>query len=197
VRSRRLLRADEAIVVSVSPIPEGLFIPALIVAAEFASLVISSNRWTWVHHHQWWLALAIVPAAFVLAARALRWRSHRLTITTQRVIEQRGVLHQRRSAIELADIRSLEVSRGLLDKLVRRGTVNVSLDQTIVALRRLRHPEVIARVIDHVRLPEGEPPSDAPDAAVPALPEAADLVRDDDAQRWWRLFGGRDASSSD
>ncbi len=95
------------------------------------------------------LALLIVLSAIV-SRRARSW-----SITSERLIEQRGVLGQTRREVELADIRSVEVSRTFFQRLLGIGSVMVSSAASadyLIRMQNVANPDEIAETIRKARL---------------------------------------------
>jgi uncharacterized membrane protein YdbT with pleckstrin-like domain len=95
------------------------------------------------------LALLIVLSAIV-SRRSTSW-----SITSERLIEQRGVLAQTRREVELADIRSVEVSRTFFQRLLSIGSVVVSSAASadyLIRMQNVANPDEIAETIRKARL---------------------------------------------
>jgi uncharacterized membrane protein YdbT with pleckstrin-like domain len=97
------------------------------------------------------LAVSFVAAlAAVFARRATSW-----SITNERLIEYRGLLFSRRREIELADIRSVEVDRRLIQRIVGIGTIIVASAASadfIIRLEDIYRPDDIAEMLRRARL---------------------------------------------
>ena len=102
--------------------------------------------------------LAVLPLAlsFLLALatifirRATSW-----SITSERLIEYRGVLLRRRREVELADIRSVEVDRRLGQRMLGLGNVKVATAASadfLITLEDVVHPDDIAETLRRARL---------------------------------------------
>lgn len=95
------------------------------------------------------LVLLIVVTA-IISRRATSW-----SITSERLIEQRGVLGQTRREVELADIRSVEVSRTFFQRLLGIGNVIVSSAASadyLIRMQNVPNPDEIAETIRKARL---------------------------------------------
>ena len=93
---------------------------------------------------------AIVALLVVIAQRGLGW-----SLTSERLVENRGILATRRRELELADIRSVEVSRRLSQRLLGLGDVTVaSAASTDFAIRLedVAAPDSVADTIRRARL---------------------------------------------
>ena len=85
-----------------------------------------------------------------LARRYTLWH-----LTSERLIERRGVLSIRRRELELTDIRSVEVYRSLFQRLAGLGDVTVSSAASTdfaIKLKDVRGPEQIAAQIRQARV---------------------------------------------
>lgn len=100
--------------------------------------------------------LALIIAGFLvwgaipLARRSIKW-----LITSDRLIEQRGLLTTMRLEVELQDIRSIEVSRTFLQRMLGLGDVMVASAASADYLIRLRHvydPDGVAETVRKARL---------------------------------------------
>jgi uncharacterized membrane protein YdbT with pleckstrin-like domain len=125
------------------------FVAAIILAA-LAVAVLYGNR------RGWPLAALLIALSWTMVALAVMAR-HGInwSLTSERLIERRGVLNQRRREVELADIRSVEVDRRFLQRLIGIGNVVVSsaasADFTI-RLEAVADPEHIAETLRKARL---------------------------------------------
>ena len=95
------------------------------------------------------LALLIALAA-VISQRSTSW-----SITSERLIERRGLLSQMRREVELVDIRSVEVTRTLLQRLFGIGSVVVASAasaDSLIRMHNIANPDAIAETIRKARL---------------------------------------------
>jgi uncharacterized membrane protein YdbT with pleckstrin-like domain len=94
-------------------------------------------------------ALLIVLGA-ILSRRATNW-----SITSERLIERRGILSQMRREVELADIRSVEVTRTFSQRLAGIGSVVVASAASadyLIRMHNVSNPDQIAETIRKARL---------------------------------------------
>jgi uncharacterized membrane protein YdbT with pleckstrin-like domain len=99
------------------------------------------------------LLLAGGAAVFGLTSVARRHSSW--SLTSDRLIERRGVLASRRREMELADVRSIEVDRSLGQRLLGLGTVTVASAASAEFLIRMNdvpNPEQLAEMLRQARL---------------------------------------------
>src|SRR6266481_1927701 len=97
-------------------------------ALSLATIAIAAGLSLMVRRHDLWRAGVIFMTSgaalfglIAVARRGLSW-----SLTSERLIERRGILASRRREIELADIRSVEVDRRVLQRLTGLGNVTVA-----------------------------------------------------------------------
>jgi hypothetical protein len=193
VAARLGLRPDETLIVTVTPIAEGVAVPCVVTGAMIATVAVAAHYWSWPHNHFWELMAVAVPSLIVLSGRTLRWWSHRVVITDQRVMEFAGSWHRHSVSYEFEHVVGVHVHQSRADRLLRRGTVALEDAGGSAELRRVRRPDAFARVLDHVRRPA------SPELVVEVAGEIgpseiepdfdADLDVDDAPLRWRHLFG--------
>jgi uncharacterized membrane protein YdbT with pleckstrin-like domain len=96
-------------------------------------------------------AVLVLPCLGILATRTWRWRSHKIHLTSQRIIVEGGVLQHSRSEVELHDLVKTRVSQRLRDRLARRGVIVVETPAGTLNLGMVRHPAALCRLIDNER----------------------------------------------
>jgi membrane protein YdbS with pleckstrin-like domain len=122
-----------------------------------ATISIAAGLSVMAHRHDLWRA-GLLLAAFgvalfgltAIARRALSW-----SLTSERLIERRGILANRRREIELVDIRSVEVDRRLLQRMAGLGNVTVASAASadfLVRLEDIHNPDAIAEQLRQARL---------------------------------------------
>jgi hypothetical protein len=179
------------VVVSVAPLPDGLWAPLIVTTLLVVGLVAVSETWTWPAHHDGALSIIVVLPAIVLGARLWRWRSQRLVVTTERVLESSGIVNHHVVAVELREVTASWVQQRFVDRVTRRGSVILESPHSAIVLGRLRHPDALQRVIDYQRTQldhrdRGE--LERADELSVALDEGL-LTNDEYDRRWRRLFG--------
>lgn len=100
-------------------------------------------------------SLLFVLALLLLARAALIRNSTNWSLTSERLIERRGILATRRRELELADIRSVEVDRRLLQRLIGLGNVVVASAASsdfMIRLEWISDPEKVAETVRQARL---------------------------------------------
>jgi uncharacterized membrane protein YdbT with pleckstrin-like domain len=127
----------------------GSFLSALVMAGLGALI--------FVHGRSGWPLAAglLVLAWMVVASAVLTRRSTSWSITSERLIERRGLLARTRREIELADIRSVEVDRRLIQRMLGLGSVVVSSAASAdfsIRMQGVADPEAIAETVRRARL---------------------------------------------
>jgi uncharacterized membrane protein YdbT with pleckstrin-like domain len=106
--------------------------------------------------HPWQRGLILLGVAGLILLRAvLQRRSTSWSLTSERLIERRGLLSTRRRELELADIRSVEVDRNFFQKMFSLGDVVVASAAStdfLIRLEAIPEPESIAETIRQARL---------------------------------------------
>jgi uncharacterized membrane protein YdbT with pleckstrin-like domain len=134
--------------------------PSLWYCANFfivGLLVAGFGGRTWyVQHNLWRIAFALMALGVVIflsgfvVNRSVDW-----SVTSDRIIERRGVLATNRREMELADIRSVEVSQRLLQRMLSLGDVTIASAASadfIVHLNHVAKPSQIAETVRQARL---------------------------------------------
>ena len=97
----------------------------------------------------------VVFAVVVFALTALARRQISWSLTSDRLIERRGLLASRRREMELADVRSIEVDRSLMQRLVGLGNVMIASAASaefLIRLTNIPDPEHVAEILRRARL---------------------------------------------
>ena len=192
VRVRDTLRDGEFVVVTVTPVWRGVSGPLATTLTAFALVWATASTWSWPKNHAALLSVLVVaPCAVVLGGRLWRWRSHKIVVTSQRIIQFGGVARRRMSSVELIDVDVSHTNQRWFERLTRRGYVVVETPSGAFVLERVRRPDALARVIDHQRQQVdryAELRLDRADELSAAL-EAGLLTNEEYDQRWRRLFG--------
>jgi membrane protein YdbS with pleckstrin-like domain len=145
-------RSDEQRVVSVTPVSEGLLVPALVTVVAIALVVLAVMHVHFFHTYRVALSVILVgPGLAVFLTRTLRWRSHKIHLTNQRIVVEGGVLQHTSSEVELRDIVTTHVSQRLRDRVTRRGDVVVETAAGTLHVGVVRHPAALGRLIDNER----------------------------------------------
>jgi membrane protein YdbS with pleckstrin-like domain len=116
-------------------------------------LVLSA--WLAVNHQQRAAVAALAVSFFVAVLIVIARRSMSWSLTSERLIEYRGLLFSRRREVELADIRSVEVNRGLTQRMAGIGNVLVASAAStdfLIRLEGVARPDEIAEMLRQARL---------------------------------------------
>jgi hypothetical protein len=152
---RDLWREGEVRVISVTPVARGVLRPTLLTVTTLALIIQGGSRYGFVHRAEDWLVVIFVlPLAVVTLTRVWRWRSHKVHVTSERVVVEGGVLRHSRSSVELRDVLSSHVDQRLRERFTRRGFVYLDTVVGSIPVGLVRHPEALCRVIDAERLGE-------------------------------------------
>jgi uncharacterized membrane protein YdbT with pleckstrin-like domain len=92
----------------------------------------------------------LIVLGTILSRRNTSW-----SITSERLIERRGLLSQMRREVELVDIRSVEVTRSFSQRLSGIGTIVVSSAASadyLIRMQNVANPDAIAETIRKARL---------------------------------------------
>lgn len=151
----RKWREGENRIVTVTPVIGGVLVPISLTILAVLIVAEGSIHYGILHDIRWWLAFVVVgPMVLLTLTRLWRWRSHKIHVTTQRVIIEGGALRHWMTSIEYREILSLHQQQGIAQRLLRRGDVVVEVNSGSVHLGRVRHPSALCRIIDAQRLQE-------------------------------------------
>lgn len=149
---RFVLPDDEQVIVTVTPTPQGLRGPTVLLILAVGAVVATSQKVSFAHRHEALLLGVLVTwPALVVLTRTWRWRSKKIVLTTHHVLMRQGVLSQRTTLVALDDIVALEVGQRLHERLRRRGVVEITAKSGTLLLGPVRHPDALARVIEQTR----------------------------------------------
>jgi len=152
------MREGEVRIISVTPIVKGVVRPLLYTIAVVALIVFGSQHLHLVHRYEAALLWIVAgPFALVTLTRVWRWRSHKVRVTNQRVIVEGGVMHHRRSMIELDDVVATHIDQRVSERLVRRGRLWLETTGGSFLVGTVRHPGALLRLIDAERFGEADP----------------------------------------
>ena len=159
--SRRLrLENGETLVISVTPVAHGLVAPASLFLLLEALVVWGASVWSTLHRYEAvaLFLVGVVPAVVVLT-RSWRWRSHKITLTTQRVVMEGGVLGRYSTQVNLSDVFATHAQQSFVERLRRRGVVLLETHAGTVSLGPVRHPAALRRLVDRSRRDHASPES--------------------------------------
>jgi uncharacterized membrane protein YdbT with pleckstrin-like domain len=102
------------------------------------------------------IGLALVALAFVIFGLIYLARSYTYwSLTSDRLIERRGLISSRRREMELADVRSIEVNRSLRQRMLGLGDVGVASAASadfMIRMLDIPDPERVAEILRQARL---------------------------------------------
>jgi uncharacterized membrane protein YdbT with pleckstrin-like domain len=99
--------------------------------------------------------ILVAGSGVVLGLTNLSRRHISWSLTSDRLIERRGLLANRRREMELADVRSIEVERSLMQRMVGLGNVTVASAASadfLIRLSNIPDPEHVAEMLRRARL---------------------------------------------
>jgi len=145
-------RHDEEHVISVTPVSRGVVAPAVATGASCVLVWLAVGHVHFFDEYRFILASVLVlPCAGVLATRVWRWRSHKVHLTSQRIVVEGGVLQHTRSEVELQNLVKTRINQRLRDRLARRGVIVLETSAGTLSLGMVRHPAALGRLIDNER----------------------------------------------
>lgn len=104
----------------------------------------------------WPIGFAIIGAGvLIFIVSIIRTRSITWRLTSDRLIEQRGILARSRREMELADIRSVEVNQRVMQRALGLGDVTIASAASAdfaIRMNDIGNPEGAAEVIRRARL---------------------------------------------
>ncbi len=129
-----VLAKDERVVLQRHPHWKRLILPVLVLIfatalAAFGAAVVSNAHWTSTVATNVVMAVIgvvwLVVIGWLVLWPFLNWRSTHFVITDRRVMFRHGLLTRSGIDIPLARINSVEFRHGLLDRMVRTGTLMI------------------------------------------------------------------------
>jgi hypothetical protein len=153
--SPHLLHPGEDVVVDVRPhwlFLSGPAVATVVVVAAAVGVELGIPHEPSALH--WVEGLAAALPLCWLGVRVARWRLRRLLVTSQRILELRGMGRRRPAEVGLAEVERVDVVASLPRRLVGAGSLVLVLwgDDVVRILEDVRRPEVLARIITR-RLP--------------------------------------------
>ena len=129
------------------------FIGAILISSILIAMGFAMR---FVHQADWNVSLILFAAGVAeLVLTALRRYFISWSITSERVIESKGILSRHRREMELADVRSVDVERGFMQRAMGLGNIIIasaaSADYSI-KLYDIPDPEGVAETLRRARL---------------------------------------------
>ncbi len=145
-------RDGEERIVSVTPVARGLVRPSAVAVIDAVAVEALAHYWSWMHREsRWALLVLVVPALLLVATRTWRWRSHKIHVTSERIVTEGGVARRYRQSVELSDVHVVRVEQGVRDRVIRRGAIYLETAAGTISLGRVRHPSALVRLIEGER----------------------------------------------
>jgi uncharacterized membrane protein YdbT with pleckstrin-like domain len=144
------LRPGEKVLIDIAPhwsfLTGPLTVAILAIAAGIALDVGLPHTSATLH---WIEGLVVaVPCAW-LGVRFVRWRMTRLVVTSERIVERRGVLSRRHRSTPFADIDAVFVDQSLPRRMIGTGRIELEMrgGGRVREIDDVRKPVVLRRVI--------------------------------------------------
>lgn len=135
-----------------TPVGRGLARPILALVTAIVLVQYGAARYEWVHQHRVVLGAVLAgPAALLVATRLWQWRSHKIHVTSERVVVEGGAVRRHSRSMELSDILATRVEQRFSERVTRRGELYVETLAGSQYLGRVRHPGALARLVDRER----------------------------------------------
>lgn len=127
--AQRLLGDDEELVHDLHPHAKALIGPVLwllvvVAATAFGTAAMPEGDYRQIGRIALW-ALAALLLLLLVVVPFLRWRTTHYVITTHRVLLRHGVVSRQGRDIPLARINDVSFSHGLVDRLLRCGSLTI------------------------------------------------------------------------
>lgn len=127
-----------------------LTLPVLVLVA----VALAAGFWVGALPELWMNLVAAIGAVSAAAlfgvAPILSWLATRTTVTTSRVIMRRGLLSRQRSEVPLARVREVRTRQGILQRLVRTGTIDLVHGVDAYELRDVPGVMVVADAVQEL-----------------------------------------------
>ena len=137
---------------SVTPVGRGLARPLLALVTAIVLIDYGAARYSYIHQHRLVLgAMLVGPCALLVVTRVWQWRSHKIHVTSQRVVIEGGAVRHYLHSIEFSDVLATRVEQRFSERLSRRGELFVETLVGSMYVGRVRHPAALARLIDRER----------------------------------------------
>ena len=147
---RKLLTEGEAVVVELRPtwLVLGWPLVVTIAAAALAVLIVVAFPKAPVGVGYMLLTLVLAAAAW-LGVRALRWHTTSIVLTTNRILERRGVFTRQGIEIRLDRVNELSYRQTLIERVVHTGSLEVEVggETGVVVFNHLPHPAAVQSLV--------------------------------------------------
>ena len=157
--------------ISVTPVSHGVLRPTILVLALATSIRYAVDSMHGLDRYQGPLYVILVgPVLVLVATRAWRWRSHKIHVTSQRLVVEYGAIRRVRTSVELRDVVLVRTQQGLGGRLAARGDVVVETVAGPWLVGTIRHPAALVRLIEAERSRRPESPRGYDDVVEPPFP---------------------------
>jgi uncharacterized membrane protein YdbT with pleckstrin-like domain len=150
---QRLLQEDEEVVLDLHPHWRRIFFPVLsvpvvVALAAFAAAKLPDHSWR-PNARYGIVAVAFVILLFTFVRPWLRWITTSYVVTTHRVVLRDGVLARSGRDIPLSRINDVTFEHGVIERLLRSGTLLVESagERGQVTLADVPHVENVQRTL--------------------------------------------------
>ncbi len=111
------------------------------------------------NHPFWFVASIVLIAAFglgllILLSWWLQTRGTKLTVTNERITLRRGILSKHTNDVYHANIRNVQISQGLIQRIFDVGTIGIAtagLGGVEIAVQGIPSPHRVKDIIDQYR----------------------------------------------
>jgi len=170
---RRLLIADEDLILDLRPHPVALAVPAIATVVGLVAAWWLSANTDFVSDWLWWGLFLVGFIVFPLP-RLVSWLTSNFAVTSERVIHRQGLFAKRSMEIPLEAINDVRFEQGIFDRMVGAGTLVIqsASEAGRQVFDDIRHPEDVQKTIyeqgeaNKKRMYQGDragpPPSPAP-----------------------------------
>ncbi len=190
---RQLLNDNEDIVLDLRPhwlfmaLSTGVFVGVLILGGIIAATQLD---WSWAESGLNWLGLIAFLAALVwVVLTYLRWINTHFVLTTDRIINRKGIVRKRGVDIPLDRVNTVIFHQGLLERMLGAGDLIIESASETGAnnFKNVRKPNIVQKEI-HVQMEANENrkfdrirgagpvASDATTPREPSIPEQIDQL---------------------
>jgi membrane protein YdbS with pleckstrin-like domain len=175
---RRLLIANEELILDLRPHPVALALPAIATVVGLAvTLWLSSKTGLDL---LWWALFLVGFVAFPLR-KLVSWLTSNFAVTNERVIHRQGLIAKRSMEIPLEAINDVRFEQGIFDRMVGAGTLVIqsASEAGRQVFDDIRHPEDVQKTIyeqgeaNKKRMYQGGRADASPAPPAPAMPPVA------------------------
>ena len=149
----------------------GVLRPTILALALATSIRYAVDSVHGLDRYQGLLSVILVgPVLVLVATRAWRWRSHKIHVTSERLVVEYGAIKRVRTCVELRDVVLVRTQQGLGGRLAARGDVVVETVAGPWLVGTIRHPAALVRLIEAERSRRPESTWGYDDVVDPPIP---------------------------